>query len=348
MEKEMQSAGSHDVTVKDIRFRVTMWGKKLTRLPGEILITIFGLHRSVVDLQCTDPINASKATPKTATVAGVRFHRSRNGHMYRDSTLKLFRYDFLFDLARLRFCNSTETNSFRIDRNSRIPAKKSKQPCKTFSNTGIPLSSKFPLKFAVEERSGLQLTFHFVGSCSKGPDCTFVHDPSKVAVCKEFVHKGSCPSGNSCDLSHELTPERTPSCLHFTRGNCSNPTCRYIHVRVSPTALVCRSFGTYGYCEKGASCTERHVHECPDFSNTGKCPINGCKLLHRHKASMMRTNATRSDDSSEDNKDDISSDEEGFESDDVDSDEVEEFFGGDDGEIDEDIPKQQDYVAVGR
>lgn len=61
----------------------------------------------------------------------------------------------------------------------------------------------------------------------------------------------------------------------------------------------------------------------------------------------MRTNAARSDDSSEDNKDDISSDEEGFGSEDIDSDEVEEFLGDDDGEIDEDIPKQQDYVAIG-
>lgn len=161
MEKEMQRLGSHDVIVKDIRFRVTKWGKKLTRLPGEISITSIGLLEPVIDLQCTDPFNTSKATPKTATIAGVRFHRSRNGHMYRDSTLKLFRYDLLFDLARPRTCNSTETNSVRIDQNSSMPAKKSNRPCKTFSNTGIPFSSRFPPSLAVKEQSGLQLTFHF-------------------------------------------------------------------------------------------------------------------------------------------------------------------------------------------
>lgn len=43
---------------------------------------------------------------------------------------------------------------------------------------------------------------------------------------------------------------------------------------------------------------------------------------------------------------DISSDEEGMGSDDVDSDGLEEFFGDEEGEIDEDIPKQQDFVSI--
>ena len=134
-------------------------------------------------------------------------------------------------------------------------------------------------------------------------------------------------------------------CLHFAKGNCSNPNCRYAHVRVSPAALVCRAFGIYGFCEKGASCDERHVHECPEFSNTGTCSTKGCKLQHRHKASVMRTNASPAEDDSSD----ISSDDEDEEidSDDVDSDDLnEEFFGDDDGEIDMDIPLQQDFVQL--
>lgn len=187
-----------------------------------------------------------------------------------------------------------------------------------------------------------------LGSCSKGPNCRYIHDPEKVAVCKEFLHKGVCPSGDTCDLSHELTPERTPACLHFAKGNCSNPDCRYTHVKVSPLALVCRDFGIYGYCNKGVTCTERHVNECPDFSNTGTCKTKGCKLLHRHKASVMRTNTTRSNQSGEDESSDISSDEDGDEigDDDVDSDDLEEFFGDEDGNIDVDIPMQQDYVQL--
>jgi hypothetical protein len=155
--------------------------------------------------------------------------------------------------------------------------------------------------------------------------------------------KGSCDAGDACDLSHDLAAERTPVCLHFTKGNCSNANCRYIHVRVSPSAPVCRAFGIYGYCEKGATCADRHVHECPDFSNTGVCNTKGCKLPHRLKASVIRKNAAKAD--ADEGSSDLSSDDEGDEidSDDVDSDAIEEEFFGE-GEKDEDIPMQQDFV----
>ncbi|KAH9214449.1 hypothetical protein DL95DRAFT_365560 [Leptodontidium sp. 2 PMI_412] len=222
-------------------------------------------------------------------------------------------------VAGVKFYRSKNGNMYR-DASIKIhgKAKKTTKPCKAFTITG---------------------------TCST-TDCPFVHDPSKVAVCKEFVHKGSCPSGDSCDLSHELTPERTPTCMHFAKGHCSNDNCRYTHVRVSPSALVCRSFGMYGYCEKGSNCTERHVHECPDFSNTGTCTTEGCKLLHRHRASMMRSNNDPAKQSQDYMIQDISSDEEGMGSDDVDSDGLEEFFGDEEGEIDEDIPTQQDFVSM--
>lgn len=60
----------------------------------------------------------------------------------------------------------------------------------------------------------------------------------------------------------------------------------------------------------------------------------------------MRAIDARADDPSQDNTDELSSDEEGLGSEDVDSDEVEEFFGDEDGEVDEDIPQQQDFVAI--
>ncbi|KAI9647316.1 hypothetical protein NHQ30_003701 [Ciborinia camelliae] len=183
-------------------------------------------------------------------------------------------------------------------------------------------------------------------TCNKGPKCRYIHDPSKVGVCKTFLLKGECPNGDSCDLSHDLTPERTPACLHFAKGNCSNPDCRYTHIRVSPTALVCHSFGIYGYCDKGTTCTERHVHECPEFSNTGTCNTKGCKLPHRIKASVIRRNAAAGDSSPGDQSSDISSDEEDeIDSDDVDSDFIdEEFFRDEDGKAEPGILAQQDYV----
>lgn len=178
--------------------------------------------------------------------------------------------------------------------------------------------------------------------------CRYVHDPAKVSICKDFLQKGTCSVGDSCDLSHDLTPERTPTCLHFAKGNCSNPSCRYSHIRLSPSALVCRAFGIYGYCERGSDCTERHVHECPDYSNTGVCNTKGCKLPHRLKASVIRRNTALADAAGGEDGSDLSSEEEGdpIDSDDVDSDDMDEEFFGHDDQKDEDIPKQQDFVTL--
>ncbi|KAJ0347179.1 hypothetical protein KNSL1_006697 [Colletotrichum chrysophilum] len=180
--------------------------------------------------------------------------------------------------------------------------------------------------------------FSLTGSCAKGPACRYQHDASKVAVCRELLHKGTCAHEESCDLSHDLIPQRTPTCVHFIKGNCANPNCPYAHSSVSPGALVCRSFGMYGYCDKGEKCEERHVFECPDFSNTGKCKTKGCKLLHRERASVLRK---RTDDNE---MEDLSSDEESADSDDVDSDEVEEFINDPVGD-DSDFRVQKDFIA---
>lgn len=70
-----------------------------------------------------------------------------------------------------------------------------------------------------------------------------------------------------------------PHCLHFpycTRGE----SCMYSHVHVSPSAKVCKDFVLLGWCEKGLECRERHVWECPEFSEKGTCRRKGCKLPH--------------------------------------------------------------------
>ncbi|CAK7198651.1 hypothetical protein SEUCBS139899_001315 [Sporothrix eucalyptigena] len=184
-------------------------------------------------------------------------------------------------------------------------------------------------------------------SCSKGPNCRYIHDASKVAACKEFLLKGDCPNGSDCDLSHDLTPERTPFCVHYAKGNCTNPQCPYTHSQVSSGAPVCRPFGLYGYCDRGADCTERHVFECPDFSNTGVCKFKGCKLPHRERASFMRRANFPGQSNSEPTTDgDVSSDDESVNSDDVDSDEVDEFVGADGNEADLDFVTQKDYIEI--
>jgi hypothetical protein len=137
-----------------------------------------------------------------------------------------------------------------------------------------------------------------------------------------------------CDLSHEPTPNRVPACHHFLRGNCVNSDCRYAHIRVNPGAAVCRPFATFGYCPKGAECTERHVYECPDYNETGTCTNTKCKLPHiehagRKRAAAAAASAEKKRESSNHNSSNESSDEE-------DDDEGEEG-GSDDSDVDSDI-----------
>ncbi|KAI1386205.1 uncharacterized protein F4822DRAFT_409280 [Hypoxylon trugodes] len=186
-------------------------------------------------------------------------------------------------------------------------------------------------------------TFSWTGSCPKGPACRYIHDASKTAICREYLLKGKCLQGDDCDLSHDVTEERTPLCVHFAKGNCHNPSCSYVHAEHSPSDPVCRSFGIYGYCEKGAQCPDRHVFECPDFSNTGVCKTKGCKRPHIERASVLRKASNRV---SSEEMEDVSSDEEdaAADSDDVDSDEVEEFVKKDDDD-DLDFVQQKDYIG---
>jgi hypothetical protein len=170
--------------------------------------------------------------------------------------------------------------------------------------------------------------------------CRYVHDPAKVAVCREFLKDGQCPFGDGCDLSHDVTPERVPNCLHYAKGHCAKPDCVFTHSKAPAGAPVCRDFGYYGFCDRGADCLERHVFECPDFSNTGQCKNKGCKLLHRERASVLRNMARPGDeDISSDDDDDETAD-----SNDVDSDEVAEFIEADSDDSDFENPK--DFLAI--
>jgi len=54
--------------------------------------------------------NAAKLTPKTATIGGVRFYRSKNGNLYRSGIVKAQRRSGII--------------------------KKLDEPCRTFSTTG--------------------------------------------------------------------------------------------------------------------------------------------------------------------------------------------------------------------
>ncbi|KAG5750805.1 hypothetical protein H9Q69_004509 [Fusarium xylarioides] len=255
------------LTIEGVQFRVMDGGKKLVKIP--------------------DALNSSSRTPKFATVAGVKFYRTKTGNLV--------------------------ANRFVNDQRRAGTVKKINQLCKIFSTTG---------------------------SCTKGPRCRYIHDPNKVALCKDILKDGQCVNGESCDLSHDMTPERTPNCLHFAKGHCAKADCPYTHSKASPAAPVCRNFGFTGYCEIGAECTDRHVFECPDFSNTGRCKVKGCKLPHRERASVLRNKTNAAGEP----LGDISSDEEAADSDDVDSDEVAEFIDADSDLSD--FEEHKDFLSI--
>ncbi|KAF8623054.1 hypothetical protein AX15_006559 [Amanita polypyramis BW_CC] len=117
----------------------------------------------------------------------------------------------------------------------------------------------------------------------------YQHDSSKIAICWNFL-QDNCPNtAETCNLSHDPTPERTPLCLHFlNKGRCTREKCPFPHVNVGARHGICRDFAVLGYCEKGLDCDKKHVRECPDFADNGTCTTKGCKLPHVIRANRNR------------------------------------------------------------
>ena len=196
-----------------------------------------------------------------------------------------------------------------------------------------------------------------LGKCTKGPLCPFTHDTSTVAICPIYFQTGQCPAEENCDLSHDPSPERVPTCLHFLRGRCSKSECRYAHVRVNPSAMVCREFSIFGYCSKGILCDQHHVHECPDWSNTGSCQSKRCRLPHVDRAGQIRRQTANKSDaftevgneaSDESEEDDLSS--EGEDLYEIDSDDIDSEGLNDDSVVselpatDNDVHRQDNFI----
>lgn len=335
-----QPAAAHQILVNDIPFKITHGGSKLVRVSS--MGSLYHLCVPGTGLPVLDDPNTANTTPKRVNVAGVTFVRSKNGNLHR-----------LGAVASKKCVVDSVDPGLYANRHQRHPTtvKKRNELCKRFTTTGILFSNgPRPAPLPPPLLMDTNLYSPFLGTCYKGPSCPFVHDPNKVAICKDFLQTGQCSAGMSCDLSHQPSPHRSPSCMHFLRGRCSNPDCRYSHVRVTPGAPVCRAFATLGYCEKGASCEERHVHECPDYANTGSCPKKRCQLPHVDRAGQIRKAAAAAAraEASADNEDesDQSSEEEDYDaidSDDVDSDEFDDpelLEGVDSGEM----AQQHDFI----
>ncbi|KAI5982449.1 hypothetical protein EDC04DRAFT_2592775 [Pisolithus marmoratus] len=192
-----------------------------------------------------------------------------------------------------------QQESFRTTNGHRIPAGrayKSKVSSRShrLRNRNLTLDNTRPPQ---ERRAARRLKyvdkpcprFTTTGACSRGLTCMYRHDPDKIAICWNFLH-GNCPnSAESCNLSHDPVPERTPLCVHFANnGRCTREKCPFPHVRVGQRHGVCRGFAVLGFCAKGLDCEMQHVRECPDFAEKGTCSTKGCKLPHVIRANRSR------------------------------------------------------------
>ncbi|KAF7310001.1 hypothetical protein MIND_00372900 [Mycena indigotica] len=162
--------------------------------------------------------------------------------------------------------NMTLNNSRRPYQSGRRTNKRLNKPCPQFTTTG---------------------------SCSRGLTCPYLHDPAKIAICWKFLQGNCANTAETCNLSHDPTPQRTPLCLHFlNNGRCTREACLFPHVNVGARQGVCRDFAVLGYCERGLDCDKQHVRECPDFAERGECATPRCKLPHVIRANRNRQATT--------------------------------------------------------
>lgn len=122
------SAPTYEIVVDGIKFAVAKNGSKLVKLPGAP--RKLPATNSASAHPCPGDPNAPKATPKVAIVGGVKFHRTKNGNMYRQAIVKAQRY-----VAPPGDTQLLTRKTYR--RSGAVP--KVNVPCTTFSTTGILL-----------------------------------------------------------------------------------------------------------------------------------------------------------------------------------------------------------------
>ncbi|OBT63590.1 hypothetical protein VE03_07317 [Pseudogymnoascus sp. 23342-1-I1] len=203
-----QALPNYEITVQGIRFRVMKDGSKLAKVPGDE--------------------NAAKLTPKSATVGGVRFYRSKNGNLYRSGIVKA----------------------------QRQPAaiKKIDEPCRLFSTTGI--CAKGPRCRYTHDPAKVAICKDFLqtGACAAGDSCDLSHEatPSRTPACLHFA-RGNCANEN-CRYAHVRVSASAPVCRAFAvYGFCERGAeCDERHV------VECPEFSRTGECKtKGCKLPHR-------------------------------------------------------------------------------------------
>lgn len=112
------------------------------------------------------------------------------------------------------------------------------------------------------------LFYNLKGECGKGSNCAFIHDSRKLSICRAFL-KDKCEKADECLLSHQLSTDKMPDCVHFQTDTCLRENCPYRHVKVAQDSIVCKYFSK-GYCPEGQKCSYRH--EFPKKTKSNSAP----------------------------------------------------------------------------
>lgn len=165
------------------------------------------------------------------------------------------------------------------------------------------------------------LYYNRFGFCRKSSSCPFTHSPHRVAICPLYLLK-KCPLSqslpdaeklllketkgtlfskvipqsreviptNCCALSHTPDTMKLPLCSFFLRKKCVNERCLFPHINKGSAVRPCLDFVNRWYCELGPEmCSARHVYDCIDFFDTGKCT----RLKKGQKCSLRHGDAPR-------------------------------------------------------
>ena len=77
---------AYEITIHGIRYQVSNGGSRLVKVPGQSTVIVpIGLMPTQ---NAIDGLNTTKSTPKSATVGGVTFMRTKNGNLIRAGIVK--------------------------------------------------------------------------------------------------------------------------------------------------------------------------------------------------------------------------------------------------------------------
>ncbi|ORX46426.1 hypothetical protein BCR36DRAFT_414086 [Piromyces finnis] len=228
------------------------------------------------------------------TILGVKYQKSLDGRrltVYKpleQRIVKINNIDFKLSPTGIKLVRKvTETNKAEIT--PKIVQYKNELYYRTKSGNltkNIKKSILLNNKLVNSEKTIIYCAYFIrFGKC-KNRKCRYIHDPDHISLCPRFL-KGNCQDKN-CLLDHSKNPKKLPLCIHFQNGKCLNENCPYVHVKLSEDTPVCKDFAMKGLCEKGLSCLNKHLYQCPEFANTGKCTNIKCIFLHVNSKSQPK------------------------------------------------------------